>query len=110
MPEVRVQVTAGWSADTISITISDDGPGFSPQMLARVGDPFLTTRPTARETGDYEGMGLGLFIAKTLLERSGGQISFGNGGPGAVIRVSWPRDALEETGRTALGENPKITK
>jgi len=62
-------------------------------------------------------MRLGLFIAKTLLERSGGQISFANGRDsdhtgrrGAIVKVSWPNSALEIAGKGSggLGENQPI--
>jgi two-component system sensor histidine kinase RegB len=84
----------------------DDGPGFSMHILGRIGDPFMRARNRPRRSvarPEYEGMGLGLFIAKTLLERSGAQLRFANGpggpqgakGTGAVVEVIWPRNALE---------------
>ncbi|WP_101066708.1 sensor histidine kinase RegB [Roseovarius salinarum] len=103
---VRIQST--WTADHISVRIVDDGPGFPAHILGRIGDPFMRSRPSgddARRPG-YEGMGLGLFIAKTLLERSGADLSFANGsrrsgeqgrktGRGAVVEVRWPRDRFD---------------
>ncbi len=53
------------------------------------------------ETGDaarHEGMGLGFFIAKTLLERSGAGVSLANRPPpahGAMVQVVWPRAAVD---------------
>lgn len=91
----RVTLAARWSASEVTLVISDDGEGFPPTVLQRLGEPYVTTR---RESGQDErrrheggGMGLGLFIAKTLLERSGGRIVWGNaaGGGGAEIRISW---------------------
>ncbi len=88
--------------ERLTVRIQDDGPGFSNDVLNRLGDPFLTTRRgrKARE-GGYEGMGLGLFIAKTLLERRGATITFSNQQndetnlPGALIEITWTPDAME---------------
>jgi len=78
-----VWIDARWSETEIAIRIADDGPGFPGVVLGRIGDPFMRARrgadeDRARRPG-YEGMGLGLFIAKTLLERSGATLTFSNG-------------------------------
>jgi two-component system sensor histidine kinase RegB len=107
-----VVIESRWTRDRIVLRIMDDGPGFPPDMIARIGEPFIRRRPGAadpRRPG-YEGMGLGLFIAKTLLERSGADLTFANGAEsiGALVEVNWPRRALEpqETvTRHGLGEN-----
>ncbi len=69
----RVLVDAAWTRDTLTVTVSDDGPGFAAEILSQLGEPYITTRGSGRrakrEAGS--GLGLGLFIAKTLLERSG---------------------------------------
>ncbi|NDB69263.1 MAG: ATP-binding protein, partial [Methylocystaceae bacterium] len=102
----RVRVDAVWNNNLVAITIEDDGPGFSPDVLERLGDPYLRGRPTDRRTKkDIEsGLGLGLFIAKTLLERSGATVDTMNVSPprtGAIVRVTWPRAALEITPSSA---------
>jgi len=117
---VRVEIS--WSDKVISVRISDDGPGYPQSVLGRIGEPFVRRRrpdeSTVRRPG-YEGMGLGLFIAKTLLERSGATLTFANGGAralsglrgGAIVSVEWPRQAIEadsEVSRGALGENEQI--
>lgn len=101
-----VWVEAIWSDTHVTIRIMDDGPGYPSNLLGRIGDPFVRNRRTERDRSarpEYEGMGLGLFIAKTLLERSGAELSFANGGNrfdgsavrrGAVVEVVWPRDAV----------------
>jgi two-component system sensor histidine kinase RegB len=92
----RAEVAARvqWSAEEIAVEVSDDGPGFALHVLDVVGEPFVTTR---RRAG---GHGLGVFIAKALLERSGAHLRFSNRpGGGAVVRVTWPRLALEAGGR-----------
>jgi two-component system, sensor histidine kinase RegB len=74
----RVWVEARWSATTLTIRIIDDGAGFPPQVLGRIGDPFVRSRRDSQASQarpGYEGMGLGLFIAKTLLERTGAELS-----------------------------------
>jgi two-component system sensor histidine kinase RegB len=93
----EILVSARFDADTITIEVRDDGPGFAPEILAKLGEPYVTTRPGAEgsRTG-HVGMGLGFFIAKTLLERTGGQVSFFNGKPrGAVVSARWSRSELE---------------
>ncbi len=102
----RVVVESEWGEGWLCVTIRDDGPGYSPALLARIGDPYLTSKRTGPQRQEYEGMGLGLFIAKTLLERSGARLDFANGGPGAVVTVRWPLDRIAADARAPLGENP----
>ena len=85
------------------MTITDDGPGFAPEILARIGEPYVTTRSRRHQqtdTGDEPtGLGLGFFIAKTLLERSGATLSFENRAVperGAIIRLHWSRSDFEQ--------------
>lgn len=99
----RVLVETDWDKDRISLTISDDGPGFPPDLMTRLGDPYLTSRARAVHPAagnDAVGLGLGIFIAKTLLERTGAHISFQNETPDshAMVRISWPREAVEAGG------------
>jgi two-component system sensor histidine kinase RegB len=98
----RVTVGAQWDDESIDVVISDDGPGFAPEILAKIGEPYVTTRRRRPNANDEEptGLGLGFFIAKTLLERSGASLSFSNRTlpeRGAVIRLRWPRDEFERT-------------
>jgi two-component system sensor histidine kinase RegB len=93
----EVLVSARFDAETISMEVRDDGPGFAPEVLAKLGEPYVTTRPGAEgsRTG-HIGMGLGFFIAKTLLERTGAVVTFQNGRPhGAVVSARWPRAKIE---------------
>ncbi len=93
----EVLVTARFDADTVSMEVRDDGPGFSPDILAKLGEPYVTSRAGVEggRTG-HVGMGLGFFIAKTLLERTGAQVTFQNGRPrGAVVSARWPRQTIE---------------
>ena len=87
----NVWVESMWTKDEISVRILDDGDGFPPHLIGRIGDPFMKRRRSGsdrRKRPGYEGMGLGLFIAKTLLERSGANLRFTNGSaplPGLIL-------------------------
>ena len=91
----RVEVTADWDDDEISIIISDDGPGFAPEVMGRIGEPYVRSRRRRRMyASDDTGLGLGFFIAKTLLERSGATLTFVNRPfprSGAVVTIRWAR-------------------
>jgi two-component system, sensor histidine kinase RegB len=99
-----VEVNAWWNAETVEVVISDDGPGIAPDMLKRIGEPYLSRRRSADEAqSGHSGLGLGVFIARTLLERTGAKVSFTNRifpDHGAVVQIAWPRDRFEadETG------------
>ena len=90
----NVEVEARWDSNTVSITISDDGPGFSNEVLGRIGEPFVTARrPT--NVPKAGGLGLGLFIAKTLLERSGATLTIANQSGdsiGAKVEIVWRKE------------------
>jgi two-component system sensor histidine kinase RegB len=104
----RVEITASWSARQVVIEIADDGPGFPVDVMDALGEPYVTTRPAKTRSqikdGGPSGLGLGYFIAKTLLERSGATVTLDNRprpGHGAVVRVSWPREVFERKETTA---------
>jgi two-component system sensor histidine kinase RegB len=93
----EVLVRVRFDAETVSVEVRDDGPGFSSDILGRLGQPYVTSRPggESSRTG-HVGMGLGFFIAKTLLERTGAMVDFSNArGGGALISARWRRDAIE---------------
>jgi two-component system, sensor histidine kinase RegB len=93
----QVSVESGWSANEVLIFIRDDGQGFPADILDRIGEPYAQSRIRNERKGGG-GLGLGLFITKTLLERSGATLKFSNGGKpgeGAVVRVSWQRKLIE---------------
>jgi two-component system sensor histidine kinase RegB len=103
----KVEVEARWSDKAVEIVIADDGAGFPPNVLEQLGEPFVTTRPAQgwrQEAPDeHIGMGLGFFIAKTLLERSGAMLALANRSQGgAKVTVTWPRAKFEQ--RPARGE------
>jgi len=113
-----VWIDINWDDTYLRIHVGDDGPGYPPELIGRIGDPFVRKRKTREATTDtrpgYEGMGLGLFIAKTLLERSGAALTFANGTEtpwlqpdahdtppelarptGAIVEVVWKRTDIE---------------
>jgi two-component system, sensor histidine kinase RegB len=91
----RVEIVAVWSPVEVEVTVSDDGPGFPSGVLARLGEPYVSERGAGHKAG---GLGLGFFIAKTLLERSGARFDVHNKtipAQGAVIRATWARSMIE---------------
>lgn len=94
-----VEVNAWWNKDTIELVISDDGPGIPPDILKRIGEPYLSRRRNPDDgAGERRGLGLGVFIARTLLERTGAKVSFTNRTfpeHGAVVQINWPRERFE---------------
>ena len=130
----RVWVDVGWDDQEIRIHVGDDGLGYPTDVIDKIGDPFVRKRQEKHKLRSsrpgYEGMGLGLFIAKTLLERSGARLTFANGTetpgktprlplgppefarpPGAIVEVVWRRSDLEanqSTVRGPLGDNPLL--
>lgn len=90
-----VTVTASWDADEVEIVVADDGPGFADEIIDRIGDPYVSLRD--RNSDTPRGLGLGIFIAKTLLERTGASFTIRNRTApktGAIIRMCWPRKKL----------------
>ncbi|MFO1081647.1 MAG: ActS/PrrB/RegB family redox-sensitive histidine kinase [Reyranellaceae bacterium] len=90
----EVTIATRWTTDWSEVEVTDDGPGFSQALLDELGTPFISTRQ------GHEGhMGLGVFIAKTLLERTGASVSFGNrrAGFGAAVSVRWPNPVFKAT-------------
>jgi two-component system sensor histidine kinase RegB len=100
-----VEVDAWWNADSVEMVISDDGPGIAPDMLKRIGEPYLSRRRGTDEAQtERTGLGLGIFIARTLLERTGAKVSFSNRifpDHGAVVQIVWPRERFEANDDTA---------
>jgi two-component system sensor histidine kinase RegB len=134
----RVRVRGLVDAGFIDVEVVDDGPGFPADILPRLGEPYVTSRPQGKArralaaqiaasvaaaapgrkgrkppapepeaiAPSQGGMGLGFFIARTLLERTGGRVSVGSGEgrrgqpKGAKVSVRWPRPALEAPAAT----------
>jgi two-component system sensor histidine kinase RegB len=86
--EVDIGVLCG--TEMVEVRIEDDGPGFPPEVLAFLGEPYLSS---GREGA---GLGLGVFIAQTLLARTGATLQFENLEAGASVVIRWRADALED--------------
>ncbi len=111
----QVLVRAEWSGTDLRLTVEDDGPGFAPEIFERIGEPYVTSRPGSYALGGTEispsdaftgqqGMGLGFFIAKTLIEQTGGVVNASNiDGGGASVEVRWPRGAVDSERRPGSG-------
>ncbi|HRD74321.1 MAG TPA: ActS/PrrB/RegB family redox-sensitive histidine kinase [Hyphomicrobiaceae bacterium] len=97
----EVTIDARWSDRNVEVRIADDGPGFAPGVIEALGEPYVTTRPQGQQQkqgSEAAGLGLGFFIAKSLLERSGAHLAFANRAApatGAVVHVTWPRIAFD---------------
>jgi len=119
----RVWIEASWTEETIALRIMDDGRGFAAQVIGRIGDPFMNQRKGRGENASrpgYDGMGMGLFIAKTLLERTGAELSFANGREsvfghadqtgidvGAIVEVKFHRQEIDAvSGRSPVPQGP----
>lgn len=94
-----VNVSATWDSSKVVVEIVDDGPGFPPDLIDSLGDPYVTTRgpQSGKPNKEASGLGLGFFIAKTLLERSGATLELENRSDeksGAQVRLTWPRSAF----------------
>ncbi len=109
----KVEVTADWDDEEISIIISDDGPGFAPEVMSRIGEPYVRSRRRRRMyASDDTGLGLGFFIAKTLLERSGATLTFVNRPfprRGAVVTIRWARSDFEQLPQSLDLENRTVS-
>jgi len=88
----RVELSAYWDDETITIIVDDDGKGFDPSLKDRLGQPYVSTRHRAQTAG---GLGLGVFISARLMKRMGGKIKYLNSPMGgARIHAELPRDRL----------------
>jgi two-component system sensor histidine kinase RegB len=100
----EVRLRASWDDEDLTVEVLDDGPGFIAEIAEQIGEPYVTSRPRRRKPpageeaghGKQEGMGLGFFIAKTLIEQTGGTLVARNRSRGgAVVIVRWPRGAID---------------
>ena len=103
----RMRIEAVWDASRLSISVEDDGPGFAPEIFMVLGEPYITSRPGRFAVGGgdmepapgldtHDGMGLGFFIAKTLLEQTGGSVNAVNlPAGGAKVTVFWSRGVVD---------------
>jgi len=99
--QTKVTVKGQWSDTQVAVAIQDDGPGFAPEVMAELGEPYVSTRraenlEAGADPDEAIGMGLGFFIAKNLLERTGATLQVRNlAQGGAEITLTWPRSRVE---------------
>lgn len=91
----KVSVSIELEGDELVLRILDDGPGFSTHLLSQLGEPYISSRKSKGGDSEVSGLGLGIFISKTLLERMDGRLSFANrtDRTGAIVEVRWPKSA-----------------
>ena len=112
----EVRVTLRWTASVVAVIVADDGPGFAPGIVMSLGEPYLNGKiDRGRRTDRKAGLGLGLFIAKTLLERAKAGVSMVNAtipDRGARVTVLWQRADFEagRPGRRSTGEAEETTR
>ena len=77
--------------DLLAVTINDDGPGFAPDIIKFIGEPYLKSK----ERNVNSGLGLGIFLGKTLLERKKAKLKFSNNTKGAEVKITWKIDEMQ---------------
>ena len=98
----KVQVCVDSADQCTRVTVVDDGPGFPPEVLNRIGEPYISTREGAG------GLGLGIFIANALLARTGATLHFQNDAEGASVSITWPPGTLEAAVGERLNERGNV--
>jgi two-component system C4-dicarboxylate transport sensor histidine kinase DctB len=87
-PERRVDVVTARLGERVSLLVEDSGPGVPHDVLARLFEPFVTSKPVGRGTG------LGLYITRVIVHRAGGVVQVASKpGAGTVVRVELPAGA-----------------
>ena len=85
--EVGIKLSS--NEEKLILTVNDDGPGFAEDVAKFIGEPYLKSK--SKKINSKAGLGLGIFLGKTLLERKKAQLSFFNTGDlkGASVKISW---------------------
>jgi two-component system sensor histidine kinase RegB len=95
-PGLPLRLHAEWDEDTLTLRVRDQGPGFPPAMLERLGTPYQSSKGTP-------GRGLGLFLAVNVARTLGGRIAAHNVAGGAEVTITLPLAALTPEGKKADG-------
>lgn len=83
-PHGHVRVACDQEPGRVRVRVADDGPGLPAEVLARLGEPFFTTRA--------RGTGLGLYLSRQLVQGAGGDLGVDSrAGAGTVVTVELPR-------------------
>ena len=90
----NIYISLKSDSETSEITIEDDGPGFPKDVLSKIGEPYLKSIKTKDKS--KSGLGLGIFIGKTLLEKNNAKLIFRNSETrgGAEIKIEWQNKNL----------------
>ena len=99
----RIKVRTGLlDEDTAELSVSDNGPGIRPDVLKQIFEPFFTTK--------QGGMGMGLAIARTIIEAHGGRLSAENrASGGAIFRLTLPVQQVRATAADPLHPRQQTT-
>jgi len=92
----NIYITIKSDSELSEIIIEDDGPGFSKDILTKIGEPYI--KSLRSNDNKKSGLGLGIFIGKTLLEKNYAKILFRNSETrgGAEIKIEWMNNNLAE--------------
>jgi len=92
-----VNLNGSWNQNTLTITIDDDGKGFDPSITRRLGQPYVSRRQNQKNSEVLAGgLGLGVFIATTLIERTSGKVKFDSSPQGgARVKLVWYKSKLD---------------
>lgn len=98
--KAEVELSAHWDSDCLTLLIDDDGKGFASAIKGRLGQPYASTRRSAKTAG---GLGLGIFISERLIKKTGGDVSYLTSPlGGARVAVTLSRDRLSPASKSSL--------
>jgi signal transduction histidine kinase len=87
----------------VQVAVQDQGPGFSPEVLRRMYDPFFSTKP--------DGLGMGLSISRSIIDAHGGRIrAFNNPSGGAIVSFTLPIYVTDQAGDVRRIVNPSTAE
>jgi len=84
-----VEIDIIWENQNLDLIIKDDGLGFSKEVLDKIGNPYISSKK-------IKGMGLGIFIAKNLIENMNNKVKFRNqvNNHGSLVEINFNKDNL----------------
>ncbi|MAK12753.1 MAG: hypothetical protein CMI73_03705 [Candidatus Pelagibacter sp.] len=90
--KTKINIEINQKMNSTTITIEDDGKGFDEKIISNLGQPYINSENIKK---NEQGMGLGIFIAKNLLERCFSNVTFDNSkNAGAIIKIEWSNSQL----------------
>jgi two-component system sensor histidine kinase RegB len=96
----KVEINIGWTNKGLILKIIDDGPGFDERIILDLGEPYIKSKFVGsgrnRKAVSNVGQGLGIFMGKSLIERTGATITFKNStSSGAEVSLMWPKQTID---------------